>query len=119
MSTTEEMGGKMATLHTPYEGHSRVKLDFFEDGRWIVKIIPTGLHLEVREDEFTVDKQMDIETIRAEYHKSEVCMGEMLASVPADGLSLEAAFELYIEVMKSVEGDKFFKSQDGGEMVEL
>lgn len=30
------------------------------------------------------------------YHKSDVVMGEMLASIPADGMSIEDAFYLYI-----------------------
>lgn len=36
-------------------------------------------------------------------------MGEMLASVPADGLTVEEAFYLYIRAMQWAEGDRFFR----------
>lgn len=46
-------------------------------------------------------------------------MGEMLASIPADSLSLEQAFELYIEAMKWAEGDRFFVCKNDEPMQEL
>ncbi|WP_226992569.1 hypothetical protein [Bacteroides graminisolvens] len=39
-------------------------------------------------------------------------MGETLALIPADSLSLEEAFQLYIEAMKWAEGDRFYKSEN-------
>ena len=41
------------------------------------------------------------------YHKSDVVMGEMLASVPADGMSIEDAFYLYIAAQNWANGDEF------------
>ena len=41
------------------------------------------------------------------YHESEVVMGEMLASVPADGMSIEDAFYLYIAAQNWANGDEF------------
>lgn len=40
--------------------------------------------------------RMTLEKIKEKYHQSDVCMGEMLLSIPADGLSLEEAFELSV-----------------------
>ena len=41
------------------------------------------------------------------YYKSDVVMGEMLASVPADGMSIEDAFYLYIAAQNWANGDEF------------
>lgn len=54
-------------------------------------------------------KCLDLEDIKNTYFHSEVCIGEMLAFVPADGLTLEQAFNLYIEAMQWCEGDRFFR----------
>ena len=43
------------------------------------------------------------------YHKSDVVMGEMLASVPADGMSIEDAFYLYIAAQNWANGDEFIQ----------
>lgn len=50
---------------------------------------------------------------------SEVCMAEYLASkeVP-QGFTFEEVFNIYINCMKQVEGDKFFVEKEG-EMIEL
>ena len=37
------------------------------------------------------------EKIIEQYTQSEVCMGELLANISADGMSIEDAFELYIK----------------------
>lgn len=41
------------------------------------------------------------------YHKLDVVMGEMLASIPADGMSIEDAFYLYIAAQNWANGDEF------------
>lgn len=41
------------------------------------------------------------------YYKSDVVMGEMLASIPADGMSIEDAFYLYIAAQNWANGDEF------------
>ena len=48
------------------------------------------------------------EDLIADYHQQDVCAAEFLADkeVP-EGMTFEQAFELYIEVMKTVEGDRF------------
>lgn len=56
---------------------------------------------------FGVDKT-NSDSIRAEFLTSDVCMSEFLASVPADGLTLEEAFNLYISARKWADGDRFF-----------
>ena len=45
--------------------------------------------------------------VKEMYHESEVVMGEMLASVPADGMSIEDAFYLYIAAQNWANGDEF------------
>ena len=45
--------------------------------------------------------------VKEMYHKSDVVMGEMLASVPADGMSIEDAFYLYIAAQNWANGDEF------------
>ena len=43
------------------------------------------------------------------YHKSDVIMGEILASIPADGMSIEDAFYLYIAAKNWANGDEFIQ----------
>lgn len=49
-----------------------------------------------------------LEKIKKEYETSEVCMGELLDSVSADGLSIEEAHWLYMRAMEWANGDKFY-----------
>ena len=49
-----------------------------------------------------------LDEIKKEYVKSEVCMGEMLDSVSADGFSIEDAHWLYMCAMGWANGDKFY-----------
>lgn len=43
---------------------------------------------------------------------NDICMSELLASISADGLSIEDAFELYIQAMKWSDGDRFLVVSD-------
>ena len=47
--------------------------------------------------------------VKEMYHESDVVMGEMLASVPADGMSIEDAFYLYIAAQNWANGDEFIQ----------
>ena len=49
-----------------------------------------------------------LEDILNTYFGSDVCIGETLADIPADGLSLEEAHQLYMKTMNKVEEDIFF-----------
>lgn len=49
-----------------------------------------------------------LEEIEKEYETSEVCMGEMLDSISADGFSIEDAHWLYMRAMEWANGDKFY-----------
>lgn len=71
------------------------------------------------EFEVTVESKTTFDQIKEAYTTSDVCMGEMLASTSAHSLTIEEAFELYIEAMKWAEGDRFYKSQDNGSPIEL
>jgi len=53
------------------------------------------------------------EKIIEQYTQSEVCMGELLANISADGMSIEDAFELYIKAMNYAEKDEFYQLADG------
>lgn len=62
--------------------------------------------------------KITFQNIQQQYTDNDICMSELLASIPADGLSVEDAFELYIQAMKWSDGDKFFVVSDG-EQTEL
>ena len=47
--------------------------------------------------------------VKEMYHESDVIMGEMLASIPADGMSIEDAFYLYIAAQNWANGDEFIQ----------
>lgn len=63
--------------------------------------------------------RMTLEKLKEEYLNSDVCMGEMLLSMPADGLSIEEAFELGIAAKKWADGDRFYRVVDEEEPEEL
>jgi hypothetical protein len=63
--------------------------------------------------------KLTLEEIQAEYHKSDVCMGELLASLPARGLTMEEAFELNITARKWTDGDEYFRVINDGEPEKL
>ena len=63
--------------------------------------------------------RMTLEKLKEEYLNSDVCMGEMLLSMPADGLSIEEAFELGIAAKKWADGDRFYRVVDDGDPEEL
>lgn len=63
--------------------------------------------------------KITLEKLKKEYYDSDVCMGEMLLSMPADGLSIEEAFELSIAAKKWADGDRFYRVIDDGEPEEL
>ena len=60
-----------------------------------------------------INQEIKKELIKKFIEESDVCMAEFLASenVP-NGMSFEDAFEMYIALMKEVEGDKFFVIKD-------
>lgn len=47
--------GDIAILIHPYKGYRTIKLIEKLDSRWQVRIMKSGLELEVYEDEFTLD----------------------------------------------------------------
>lgn len=63
--------------------------------------------------------KLALKEIQTEYHKSDVCMSELLATLPARGLTMEEAFELNIAARKWADGDKFFQAIDGEELKRL
>ena len=63
--------------------------------------------------------RMTLGKVQEEYRKNDVCMGELLAALPADGLSIEEAFELAVAAKKWADGDRFYRSINDGEPEEL
>ena len=63
--------------------------------------------------------RMTLEKVQEEYHTNDVCMGELLDALPADGLSIEEAFELAVAAKKWADGDRFYRSINDGEPEEL
>lgn len=63
--------------------------------------------------------RMTLGKVQKEYCKNDVCMGELLDALPADGLSIEEAFELAITAKKWADGDRFYRSINDGEPEEL
>ena len=62
-------------------------------------------------------KQIIIDRLKKEYWDSEVCMAELLAdSEVPNCVSFETAFEIYIEMMKWAEGDKFYTIKEDEEI---
>ena len=52
---------------------------------------------------------LSLTKVKEMYHKSDVVMGEILASIPADGMSIEDAFYLYIAAQNWANGDEFIQ----------
>ena len=63
--------------------------------------------------------RMTLGKVQTEYRENDVCMGELLDALPADGLSIEEAFELAITAKKWADGDRFYRSINDGEPEEL
>ena len=63
--------------------------------------------------------RMTLGKVQKEYREHDVCMGELLDALPADGLSIEEAFELAITAKKWADGDRFYRSINDGEPEEL
>lgn len=63
--------------------------------------------------------RMTLGKVQKEYRENDVCMGKLLDALPADGLSIEEAFELAITAKKWADGDRFYRSINDGEPEEL
>lgn len=63
--------------------------------------------------------RMTLRKVQEEYGENDVCMGELLDALPADGLSIEEAFGLAVAAKKWADGDRFYRSINDGEPEEL
>ena len=63
--------------------------------------------------------RMTLGKVQKEYRENDVCMGELLDALPADGRSIEEAFELAITAKKWADGYRFYRSINDGEPEEL
>lgn len=55
-----------------------------------------------------------IEFILEEYKNSDVCIGELFASIEIHGLSIEDVVKVYAELCKQIEGDEVCKVDEYG-----
>ena len=81
-----------------------------------VKDFDGDVVIEIPDEEIEaacVHCKTSLEDVMKEYSQSGVCMAETLARIPANGLTIEEAFELYIKVMNYAEGDEFYKIAEG------
>lgn len=65
------------------------------------------------------NKPIDFNDIKSIQFISDVVIGETLASVPADGLSIEEAFILYVKVMYWGEGDCYYLITEDEEGIQI
>lgn len=65
----------------------------------------------------TIKKGQILGNLLLAYLANDICMAELLADekVP-EGTTFEEAFKIYIEMMKRIEGDKFFTIKEGEKM---
>ena len=61
----------------------------------------------------------NLESIKQTYQKENICMAELLAAEPADGLSMEQAFELYVQAKNWADSDTFYIQRSGEELTEI
>ena len=104
-------------LYTLYDDGSE---SLIETSTQIANTIACGFSFGIEVGQLPKDETTkDLEFIKSIYFESEVCMYETLASIPADGLTFEEAFELYAEAMKWCEGDRFFQVFENGDKKEI
>lgn len=84
--------------------HSTVYIDNIQKRNGFSERTPTNQTFRIMNSKLL----KKLEEIKKEYETSEVCMGEMLDSVSADGFSIEDAHWLYMRAMEWANGDKFY-----------
>ena len=68
-----------------------------------------------------MENTLHLDKIKKMYLDDEVCMAELLASTKCDSLgdlSIEQAFDLYVNAKFWADGDRFYLSQDDGSTIE-
>ena len=64
-------------------------------------------------DSITENSKLNLDGIKEEYTKNDICMAELLANTSADGLTLEQAFQLYVRAKSWADDDVFHVLRDG------
>ena len=64
-------------------------------------------------DSISIKKELAFQKIQKDYHENDICMSEILAATPADGLSLEEAFHLYVKARGWADNDTFLVESEG------
>lgn len=70
-------------------------------------------------EQSSINFKTDLKDVMNIYSQSEVCMGETLGHIPANGLTIEEAFELYTKAMNYAEGDEFYRKEYDSEITNL
>lgn len=55
-----------------------------------------------------------VELVLKEYKKSDVCIGELFASLEIHGLSVEDVVKVYTELYEQIEGDEICRVNEDG-----
>lgn len=55
-----------------------------------------------------------VELVLEEYKKSDVCIGELFASIELHGLSVEDVVKMYAELYEQIEGDEICRVDEDG-----
>lgn len=55
-----------------------------------------------------------VELVLKEYKKSDICIGELFASLEIHGLSVEDVVKMYAELYKQIEGDEICRVNEDG-----
>lgn len=55
-----------------------------------------------------------VELVLEEYKKSDVCIGELFASIEIHGLSVEDTVKVYAQLYEQIEGDEICRVDEDG-----
>lgn len=66
-----------------------------------------------KNDSIPAKPGIGLKNIKEVYMANDICMSELLATTPADGLTLEQAFQLYVRAKSWADDDVFHVLRDG------
>ena len=116
-------GGYMSDIErdTAMTMNSNLDIAFIHKGRWNSGTAQNLLRrIEVGDEVESTPKYKDLlDNTKKIYKENDLCMSEILASTSANGLSIEEAFELYVELRDWSDGDKFYIKYGTEEDIEL
>ena len=98
---------------------SNVDIAFIHSGRWDSGTAQNILRrFEVRGNYNIIRFDEVLKSVKGDYKSNDLCMVEILANTLANGLTLEEAHKLYIELLNWSDGDEFFRKLGTSESIE-